>query len=134
VLDSCDATVTAVARERRRTVGTRRAERGATRRLREALADATGDVRLVAKRPVDGAGTGTDPVGDLTDRQMQVLSAAYRRGFFDRPRTVTGDELAEQFDISRSTLHQHLRAAERNLMNAVLEGPHGGRGVDPDTD
>jgi PAS domain S-box-containing protein len=134
VLDSCDATMTAVTSERRRTVATLRAERGATRRLREALADATGDVRLVAKRPVDGAGTGTDPVGDLTDRQMQVLSAAYRRGFFDRPRTVTGDELAEQFDISRSTLHQHLRAAERNLMNAVLEGPHGGRGVDPDTD
>ncbi|EFW91596.1 bacterio-opsin activator [Haladaptatus paucihalophilus DX253] len=51
----------------------------------------------------------------LTERQLTSLQKAYVSGFFDWPRPVTGEELAESMNISRSTFHEHLRAAERKL-------------------
>ena len=52
----------------------------------------------------------------LTERQLTALRKAYVSGYFDRPRPISGDELAESMDITRSTFHQHLRAAERKLL------------------
>ncbi len=52
---------------------------------------------------------------NLTERQLTALQTAYVSGFFDWPRPVTGEELAESMQISRSTFHEHLRAAERKL-------------------
>lgn len=57
---------------------------------------------------------------NLTDRQREVLSAAYEAGYYDRPRRKTGEELAGELDISPSTFAQHVRAAERNLLS-ILE-------------
>lgn len=52
----------------------------------------------------------------LTDRQLLVLKRAYLSGFYDPNRQTTGTELAESMDLSRSTFHQHRRAAERKLI------------------
>jgi len=52
---------------------------------------------------------------DLTDRQLAALQRAYVGGFFDWPRPVTGEEIASSMGISRSTFHEHLRAAQRKL-------------------
>ena len=57
----------------------------------------------------------------LTDRQLTALRTAYHSGFFDWPRAVDGDELATMMDISRSTFHQHLRVAERKVLDAFFE-------------
>lgn len=57
----------------------------------------------------------------LTDRQLTALRTAYHSGFFDWPRAVDGDELAAMMDISRSTFHQHLRVAERKVLDAFFE-------------
>ena len=57
----------------------------------------------------------------LTDRQLTALRTAYHSGFFDWPRAVDGDELAEMMDIARSTFHQHLRVAERKVLEAFFE-------------
>ncbi|MFB6084518.1 MAG: bacterio-opsin activator domain-containing protein [Halorientalis sp.] len=57
----------------------------------------------------------------LTDRQLTALRTAYYSGFFDWPRDVDGDELAAMMDISRSTFHQHLRVAERKVLDAFFE-------------
>ncbi|PSP83370.1 hypothetical protein BRC83_07160 [Halobacteriales archaeon QS_1_68_17] len=57
----------------------------------------------------------------LTDRQLTALQRAYLGGFFEWPRPTDGDELAESMGISRSTFHQHLRAAERKLIEEFLE-------------
>jgi PAS domain S-box-containing protein len=56
----------------------------------------------------------------LTERQATALHSAFYSGFYDEPRTTTGDELAEAMGVSRPTFHQHLRAAERKLLAAVL--------------
>ena len=51
----------------------------------------------------------------LTKRQRKVVQHALRVGYFERPRDTTTTELAEQFDLSRATVTQHLRAAQRKI-------------------
>jgi PAS domain S-box-containing protein len=57
----------------------------------------------------------------LTDRQLTALQKAYVGGFFEWPHGTSGDELAESMGISRSTFHQHLRAAQRKLVEEFYE-------------
>ena len=56
----------------------------------------------------------------VTDRQREVVLEALSRGYYDWPREITGEQLAEELDISRATLHEHLRKAERTLLSSVL--------------
>ncbi|MDY6764770.1 MAG: bacterio-opsin activator domain-containing protein [Halobacteria archaeon] len=58
----------------------------------------------------------------LTEKQLTVLQKAYVSGFFEWPRTTDGDKLSKSMDISRSTFHQHLRAAEKKLVEEFFEG------------
>ncbi|MDY6764895.1 MAG: bacterio-opsin activator domain-containing protein [Halobacteria archaeon] len=53
---------------------------------------------------------------NLTERQLMTLRKAYLSGFYEWPRKISGDDLAESMDISRATFHQHLRAAERKIL------------------
>ena len=57
----------------------------------------------------------------LTDRQYTALETAYLSNYFDFPRPVSGEELAASMDISRQTYHQHLRAAQRKLLEEFFE-------------
>jgi len=56
----------------------------------------------------------------LTDRQRAALRTAELNGYFEWPRPVDGSEIAEQMGITRQTFHQHLRAAERKLVEAYV--------------
>jgi predicted DNA binding protein len=81
---------------------------------------------LVAKReidrPVAHANSLKDDFDDvLTDRQQSVLTTAYYAGYFDWPRGNTAEEVADSLDISPATFHQHIRAAERKLLNLVCD-------------
>jgi len=85
------------------------------------------DAELVAKRErtpsPDAAEKLPGQVLDrLTPRQREVLEVAYVRGYFDSPKRVSGTELASEFDFSSSAFHQHIRAAERKLFEALFEG------------
>ncbi len=57
---------------------------------------------------------------ELTDRQLTALRKAYYADYFAWPRNVSGEDLAETMDISRSTFHQHLRTAQRKLLDELL--------------
>ncbi len=90
------------------------------RSLIELLKDSYSGTELLAYRHRERpAKTKQDFIESLTDslteRQLTSLQKAYVSGFFDWPRPVTGEELAESMRISRSTFHEHLRAAERKL-------------------
>jgi predicted DNA binding protein len=85
-------------------------------------------VELVAKREGDrpttqyGGGELRQLLDErLTDRQREVLEAAYEAGYFDRPRETTGEELADELGICGATLSQHLRAAQGNLLSVLYE-------------
>jgi len=51
---------------------------------------------------------------------LTALRKAHVSGFYEQNRTATGDTLADSMDIGRATYHQHLRAAERKLVDAFF--------------
>jgi PAS domain S-box-containing protein len=59
---------------------------------------------------------------ELTERQHAALVRAYTGGFFEWPHEATGDDIAEAMGVCRSTFHEHLRAAQRKLVGAMLDG------------
>jgi PAS domain S-box-containing protein len=74
------------------------------------------------ERPVETRQDFTAAINDrLTGRQETALRTAYLGGFFDWPRGVDGNELAEAMDISRPTYHQHLRAAQGKVFEELFE-------------
>lgn len=56
----------------------------------------------------------------LTERQREILTAAFERDYFEVPRGVTAEELAAEFELDKSTVLEHLRRAERNLLANVF--------------
>ncbi|MEA5388896.1 helix-turn-helix domain-containing protein [Haloarculaceae archaeon H-GB11] len=57
----------------------------------------------------------------FTQRQATAIRSAYLGGFFEWPRDVDGTELAESMDVTRPTYHQHLRAAQRKVLEELFE-------------
>lgn len=58
----------------------------------------------------------------LTDKQLGALEAAYRHGYFDRPRGHAAVEIAESLGITHTTYLQHLRVAQRKLFEQLFDG------------
>lgn len=57
----------------------------------------------------------------LTERQQAALEAGYFAGFFEWPRDSSGEDVAASLDISPSTFHQHVRKAEKELLDVVYD-------------
>ena len=57
----------------------------------------------------------------LTDRQIEVLGHATRKGFYSMDRNVTLKQLADEMNMARSTYGEHIRRAEVEIMNKVMK-------------
>jgi predicted DNA binding protein len=85
------------------------------------------DVTVRSKRSVNsvtGAAPLLDPSGlvpDFTARQREVLLVAIEEGYYELPREVTTAEISEHVGIERRTAEDHLRRAERKLVEAIGE-------------
>jgi hypothetical protein len=62
----------------------------------------------------------SSPITCLTEKQRQVLIAAYRLGYYDVPRRITSEELAKKVNLVKSTLSAHVRKAEHRLLTEIL--------------
>ncbi len=60
------------------------------------------------------------PLSKLTEKQREVLIAAYKLGYYDLPRRIKSEKLAEKLNIGNSTLGEHLRKAEQRLLHHIL--------------
>lgn len=83
---------------------------------------------LEAKRPCEDAAPlvsegefGRAAAQRLTDRQQEALETAYEAGYYDRPRSARGEEVASALGISPATFSQHVRTAERKLVATLYE-------------
>lgn len=63
-----------------------------------------------------------DPLSVLTDRQREVMVAAYRFGYYDLPKGITSQRLAERVGLSKPTMLEHLRKAERRILAEIMAG------------
>jgi Predicted DNA binding protein len=87
--------------------------------------EALDGVELVAKRnqsvDLQSDSTVATTVDDrLTDRQREALRIAFHTGYFDWPRSANADTVAAEIGIAQSTLSQHLRTAERKLLEELF--------------
>jgi len=57
----------------------------------------------------------------LTDRQYEVVGRALEEGYFEWPREIDSEEMAETMEISRATFLEHLRKAQAKLLPDAIE-------------
>ncbi|WP_058827039.1 bacterio-opsin activator domain-containing protein [Haloferax sp. Q22] len=94
--------------------------------LVEAVTAAAPGVSVVAKREVERSVQSADSFrrtldSKLTDRQKTVLETSLVSGYFEWPRGSTAEEVADSLGISPPTLHEHLRTAERKLIETYFD-------------
>lgn len=56
----------------------------------------------------------------LTDRQREVAEIAVGMGYYDTPRKVTYDDIADEVEVAPGTVGEILRKVESQLLNALL--------------
>jgi PAS domain S-box-containing protein len=97
------------------------------RPLLDSLSSRYREIEPVAQRQTDIPRLpGTQQVASiLTDRQYEILNAAYHGGYYETPRQVTGEDLAESFDISSPAIYNHLQSAHRTLLETIMRSTSG---------
>ena len=95
----------------------------AYRPILDSLTSRYDDLDLVAKRQrrTQAVPDSTRVEDLLTERQFEILNAAFYGGYYETPRRVKGEELAESFGISGPAVYNHLQAAHRRVLEAVFE-------------
>ncbi|MFB6196766.1 MAG: helix-turn-helix domain-containing protein [Halobacteriaceae archaeon] len=95
--------------------------------IREIVADlrAAFDGVTVQRLSRESDDEGADPVlidrNVLTDRQREVLETAWRMGYFEHSRQASATEVANELDIALSTFTEHLAAAQRKVLDPLLD-------------
>lgn len=95
--------------------------------LRDVLSDLRAGVSGVTVQRLLHSGTDdttTDFVlldrSELTDRQREVLETAHDMGYFEHGQGSNAGEVAAALEINTSTFSEHLRAAQRKLLETIL--------------
>lgn len=73
-----------------------------------------GSVKLERLKPFTG------PSSLFSTRQAEVLKLAYENGYFDWPRSMDSETLADQLGVNRTTFLEHLRKAEEKAIEETL--------------
>ncbi|ELZ29692.1 putative DNA binding protein [Halosimplex carlsbadense 2-9-1] len=108
------------------------------RQFVERLRERYPSVELLARRERDSRsltrGAFLDEFESLvTDRQFEVLRTAYERGYFDRPRASSGQEVADSLGVSQPTVNYHLRESQHRLLSLLFgDADDGSAGEPPD--
>jgi PAS domain S-box-containing protein len=91
----------------------------------EMLGETYPGVELTTRRTVDRSDDRERRAGSafeaLTDRQLEVLRTAYYAGFFEWPRTSTGEDVAEMLHVSQPTVNRHLRVGQQRLLDRLFD-------------
>lgn len=56
----------------------------------------------------------------LTQQQQAILQSAIERGYYEIPRDVSCEEIGEEFGLAGATVGEHLRKAERAIMQDLV--------------
>jgi predicted DNA binding protein len=63
-----------------------------------------------------------DVLSVLTGKQRGILIAAYNHGYYDLPKKINSVQLAQKLHISKPTLLEHLRKAEKRILAELMIG------------
>ncbi len=59
-------------------------------------------------------------VSDLTEKQVDAIVAAYNSGYYQTPRRVNVQTIADREGVPRTTLQEHLNKAENKLISSII--------------
>ena len=65
---------------------------------------------------------GESLLSKLTSRQRQILLTGYALGYYDVPRRISSEELSHHLNADKSTIVEHLRKAEKKLIDRIIAG------------
>jgi predicted DNA binding protein len=97
-------------------VDERSAIEGALDQVRE-QAGAEVEVDSITTGEAGGLTPRTQRLDTLTVQQRQVFEHAREAGYYEWPRAISTRELAADFEVSKTTLLEHLRKAEAKLLD-----------------
>jgi len=63
-----------------------------------------------------------DILAVLTDKQREVMVAAFRNGYYEYPKKISSRRLCRKVNISKPTLLQHMRKAECRILREIMTG------------
>lgn len=96
--------------------------------ITDSFLDRVPEAAFTAKRETDSltmpfsrTGFRRELCSRLTERQREVLEAAFEAGYYEWPRDCSGEAVAAELGITSSTFSEHIHAAERKLLTMVFE-------------
>lgn len=63
-----------------------------------------------------------DILAVLTEKQREVMVAAFQNGYYDFPKRISSKKLCQKVGISKPTLLQHMRKAEGRILKEIMTG------------
>lgn len=88
--------------------------------LQQLIAGFPDEVDVTLERAGEYQPNMSDPVGQLTDRQKEILRTALAAGYYEIPRRATQRDLATELELSRGTIGDHLRRAEAKIIRSII--------------
>jgi len=89
--------------------------------LQEELCTCT-DIQFVRISDIDSSVTSSAAEPSMPAEQKEALTAAVEYGYYETPRDIELGDLADELDMSRSTLSYRLRRAEAHLATSFVAG------------
>ncbi|RJT07208.1 helix-turn-helix domain-containing protein [Halococcus sp. IIIV-5B] len=86
--------------------------------LADVRAEMDADIRVQRISSRNRRPSGAHQLDVLSPRQREVFELACRRDYYDWPRNVSATDLAEELDITKATVTEHLRKAESRLFDS----------------
>jgi len=93
--------------------------------LFDRLTDQEFQIEVLEKAPFNGMVSDSlitlnSLVGSLTDKQVDAIVAAYNSGYYQTPRRVNVQVIADRAGVPRTTLQEHLNKAENKLISSII--------------
>ena len=76
------------------------------------------EIQLVSKIHID-------PSALLTARQELIMEVAFKRGYFEYPKRIKMEELANIFEVSRSTISEIMRKGQQRIIGNYFDDASG---------
>lgn len=86
----------------------------------QAMATVPDDITVVLDRKSSYTPPRERVQSQLTQKQQAILQSAIERGYYDIPRGVSCEEIGREFELSGATVGEHLRKAERAIMQGLI--------------
>ena len=99
--------------------GIRVAVIGAEETVRQAIEDVPEQIRVELEQLSDYDPELRELSSMLTDRQREILDTAADLGYYEVPRRATHQDIADELDLSTTTVGEHLRKIEARMLSEI---------------